>query len=85
VTPPTKTKALYIPPGGPRRAPARPALTTFRLTLTNEATGEVLHEWQRIPRDRVMPILQGLRRIFAASAFAVQAKQTWDRLMELFE
>jgi len=83
--PPAKTKALYIPPGGSRRAPARPAPATFRLTLTNEATGEVLHEWQRIPRDRVMPILQGLRRIFAATAFAVQAKQTWDKLMELFE
>jgi len=85
VTPPTKTKALYIPPGAPRRAPVRTAPTTFRLTLTNEATGEVLHEWQRIPRDRVVPILQGLSRIFAASAFAMQAKQTWDKLMELFE
>lgn len=84
MTPPTKTKALYIPPGA-RRAPARTAPATFRLTLTNEATGEVLHEWQRIPRDRVVPILQTLRRIFAATAFAQQAKQTWDKLMELFE
>jgi hypothetical protein len=84
MTPPTKTKALYLPPGAPRRVPRAVAPTTFRLTLTNEATGEVLHEWQRIPRDRVMPVLQGLRRIFAASAFAVQAKQTWEKLMELF-
>jgi hypothetical protein len=81
------TKALYLPPGQPRARARRPralALQTFRLTLEREATGEVMHQWSGIPQDKVGPLLQAMQRYLPWLAKAAAAKQTWDRLVDLF-
>lgn len=83
--PPQKTKALYIPPGQQRqqRPPRALALDTYRLTLSRESDGKIMHEWGAIPADKVRPLLQAMQRYLPFLAKAAAAKQAWDRLMDL--
>jgi hypothetical protein len=76
----------YIPPGQQRRPPPRSlTLPTFRLTLSRESTGEVLHEWGGIPADKVRPLLQAMQRYLPFLAKAAAFKDAWDRLLGMFE
>ena len=83
-----RSKALeYLPPGQQRRPPPPRSLSlaTFRLTLSRESTGEVLHEWGGIPADKVRPLLQTMQRYLPILAKAAAFKQAWDRLLDMFE
>jgi hypothetical protein len=82
--PPQKTKALYIPPGQQRQQrPRALALDTYRLTLSREGNGQIMHEWGGIPADKVRPLLEAMRRYLPFLAKAAAAKQAWDKLMDL--
>ncbi|HEU0081870.1 MAG TPA: hypothetical protein VFQ87_03285 [Bradyrhizobium sp.] len=86
MTPP-KTRAIqYIPPGQrPRPRQRAIAVSTYRLTLTRETTGEVLHEWGGIPHDRVMPLLETMRRYLPFLAKAAAFREAWSKLAALFQ